>query len=422
MSLGVLLTLALAQTPESRVIARVPEGCEVKPATLRFSSNGAQVAYAVKKGKAEHPVTGEVLGEAFEGVLAPEIDRLGEHVAFRAIKFPKGDKAQYTLLVDGKKLASDAWIGPVAFSPNDSTPVFWQAGTWTTEDSGARVATSCALTFGKKKVAKWERGDAWSPPQFSDDGRFLYSVGSRQDGWDVAIYDTKGKDSALSGYQATEVRSKPGGGELAVTTQTIESFNRRAGARATMVILRIPSTVKRGFEGVTILGKQYSNAGGPVYSPDGKHVAYRAYQLRRFGVAIDSVATECNHHYVDELVFDPQSKRVAYVAIDDCKLDRDDGAEVLDGAVHADGGKWCVVYGDEKSPEFDEARFPRWSPDGARCAFASRTGGEWRVHVGEKASEAFDEIAALAWGLDGKAVWFGARKGRELSWNSLALE
>lgn len=417
-----LVTFAESQqaAPAARVLATVPEGCEVKPETLRFSPNGAQVAYAVKKGKAEHPVTGEVVGDAFDEVLAPTLSPAGEHVAFRVVDYPKRDEPRFTLLFDGKKIATDAWIGRVALAPADSTPAFWQAGSWRNQALGVRVPTGCTLMFGKKKVSKWEKAETGDAPVFSDDGRFLYALGSRQDDWEIVVYDLKGKDSVMSGFFPVEVRVKPGGGELLVTKQT--SFYRREWQPATLAISRIPTSTKRGNEGVITMGASYQTAGGPVYSPDGKHVAYRACQDKKFGVAIDDTKIECVHGYVDELVFDPRSTRVAYVASDEYVVERVDGAQATDGAVLVTDGKWFVVWGDQKSAEFERATLVRWSPDGSHIAFAGKRDGKWQVHVGDKQSEAFDEIAALTWSLDGKVVWCGARRDRELVWAPFAVE
>lgn len=410
-----LVTLALPQetAPVARVLATVLDGCEVRPDTLRFSPNGAGVAYVAIRGKKQHPVTGERLGDGFAEVLAPVIDRLGEHVAFRGVDYPKGDEPRYTLLFDGKKLATDAWIGPVALAPLDSTPAFWQAGSWRNEALAVRYPTGCTLNFGKKRVSKWEKGDSAQAPVFSDDGHFMYSVGSRQDDWDIVVYDLKGKDSVMTGFFAVEVRVRPGGGELVVTKQTSASFNRREYQTATLVVARIPTSTKRGYEGVITLGESYRTAGGPIYSPDGRHVAYRACRDKKFGVAVDATPTECVHGYVDEYVFDPQSKRIAYSAADDYVVERDDGAQALDDVVEIGDGKWFVVFGDEKTGEFERARLLRWSPDGARLAFAGKRKGEWRVHVGDKTSEPFDEIAEIAWGSTARSC--GAARAADAS-------
>ncbi|MBI5432710.1 MAG: PD40 domain-containing protein [Planctomycetes bacterium] len=408
--------------PVVHVLATVPDGCEVKPDTLRFSANGTTVAYVAVRGKKQHAVTGNRLGDDFEEVLAPVIDRLGEHVAFRGIDYPKRDEPRYTLLFDGKKLASDAWIGPVALAPLDSTPAFWQAGSWRHEALAVRVPTGCTLNFGKKRVSKWEKADSLQSPVFSDDGRFLYSVGSRQEDWDIVVYDLKGKDSVMTGYFVVEVRVRPDGGELVVTKQTSASFNRRAYQTAKLVVARIPTNIKRGYEGVVTLGEGYRTTGGPIYSSDGKHVAYRACRNKKFGVAVDATTADCVHGYVDEFVFAPTSKRVAYSAIDDYLVELDNGAQALDGVVKIADGGWFVVWGEQKSAEFERTKLLRWSPDGSRVAFAGKRGGEWRVHVGEKSSDPFDEIADVAWSLDGKLVWCGARRGRELVWAPLVIE
>lgn len=419
-----LLALAGPQetAPAIRVLATVLDGCEVKPETLRFSPNGVGVAYVAIRGKKQHPVTGSRLGDDFEEVLAPVIDPLGEHVAFRGVDYVKRDEPRYTLLFDGKKLATDAWIGPVALAPSDSTPAFWQAGSWRNQALGVRFPTGCTLNFGKKRVSKWEKADSLQAPVFSDDGKFLYSVGSREADWDIAVYDLAGKDSVMTGYYVVEVRVRPGGGELVVSKQISSNATRRAYQTATLVVARIPTSNKRGYDGVITYGANYRTAGGPIYSPDGKHVAYRACRDKKFCVAIDATTPECVHGYVDEFVFDPQSKRLAYSAVEDHVVEHDDGTQAVDDTIELSDGQWFVFMDDDKSPVFERARLLRWSPDGSRLAFAGKRNGEWRVHVGDKSSDPFDEIAEIAWGLDGKLVWCGARRGRELVWAPLVIE
>lgn len=140
-----LLLWAVPLIQEPLATWEVPEGLEPMFESVRFARNGANVAYVARRGDAEFvAVTGKHVGAAFDEVLAPVIDSRGEHVAFRAIRRSKLD-IEHSVWLDGKRVATDDWIGPVALSPADSTPALWTSSQFP------------VLVFGNRKASTTSR-------------------------------------------------------------------------------------------------------------------------------------------------------------------------------------------------------------------------------------------------------------------------
>ncbi|MCE9595377.1 MAG: hypothetical protein K8S98_14415 [Planctomycetes bacterium] len=409
--------------PESRIVAFLPEGATVQADSLRFAANGTKVAYVALIDGTAHAVIGGTVGDGYDTIWPPVIDARAEHVAFRAAKVAASGKPSYTVLLDGRKLVSDAWIGPVSLSPTDGTPAFWQANSWITEEAGEKVPGPGVLVVGKKKSSKWQSSDDVLAPVFSADGRFVYSTGTKDEGWAVLIFDTKGKETNQTGYHIVEAWPQPGGTEIVYTMQDAARDTEGDDDPLHYVVVRGVPNDKTKDASPKIFGAAYDSAGGAVFSPDGLHVAYRVVSGGKMGVAIDAEAdAKCPYDFVDELAYDPFGKQLTYVAVTGCKVAASEGAQVLVDVARADGGKWIVVQGTVTSGEFDETKLPRWSPNGKQLAFAAREDETWTVRVGEKASDAFDAIGAISWAPDGKSVWFGALRGREFWWSVLPLE
>ncbi|MCC6407518.1 MAG: PD40 domain-containing protein [Planctomycetes bacterium] len=431
-----LVTLALTVAPclttlqdQPRIVAHLPEGLKIQRSSLRFAPGGKQLAYVAYRGEDELWVVGDTVGDVYESVEPPVFDATGAHVAFRVATLDKKGKESWTLLVDGKKVATQPWIGPVAFSPVDGTPAFWAAERW--EKLGDHEVPGLSmLTVGKKKSTRLELPDQWHPPIFSRDGRFVFSRAIKGDDDVVVVLDLKGKESVLALGDLSSLELSPDGTEVlctvvenAVPLDTDMSDDEAIG-QETQVIVRAPVAPKSKDAKPVFFGSSYESAARPVFSPDGKHLAFVVSQGDKVGVAIDSdTKAACEYDVIDELVFAPSSDQVAYVAVRGCKFDSTppNGFRPLQTAEELKDGSWSVVQGSTKSEEFDRVTLPRWSPDGTKLAYAALLGTTWRVRVGETKSEGFEEIAAIEWAPDGKTVWFGARKDREFSWTPLAV-
>ena len=135
--------------------------------------------------------------------------------------------------------------------------------------------------------------------------------------------------------------------------------------------------------------------GTPVFSADGKRVAYVARKDEKWLVVLDGRPGPEYDEIMEGLpVFSPDGKRVAYAAMKDEKwlLVLDGRAEpgvrrIMAGTpvFSPDGkrarlrrqerGKWFVVLDGQPGPEYDGimAGTPVFSPDGKRCAYGAKT-------------------------------------------------
>ncbi|MCE9595376.1 MAG: hypothetical protein K8S98_14410 [Planctomycetes bacterium] len=436
MSFSVLLTLFASIVPlqgEARVLAHLPADLQIEKDSLRFARGGKQVAYTGYRGEAQVTVIGDAVGEEFTAVEVVAFDSAGEHVAYRAQSIDKKGRETWTLIVDGKKVVTTAWIGQPAFSPADGTVVYWSADRWDKVLDKPTPALA-VLVLGRKKSSRFDFVAEDLEPAFSSDGHVVFGHGLKGDEDAVLVLDAKGKESLMHVGEIAEVVARPDGAEVACTVvknsvpveaDTTDEELDAATKIAAHAIARATIGAKGKAAKPTMLGTGYDSAGRAVYSADGKHIAYCASRLDRVGVAMDGeIDAACEYDVIGEIAFDASGTHVAYVTVADCTVDpkMPRGFRVLESGDRIKDGKWRVVHGATKSDTFERTALPRWSPDGGALAFAAKSAEGWCVHCGEHASGLFDEIAELEWAADGKAVWFGARKGRELSWNSLAVE
>jgi Tol biopolymer transport system component len=388
--------------------------------TLRFSRDGAKCVCVVIKGDKRRPAVGESLGAEFAAVMSAEIDPSGAHTLFRVRESdPKKKFDKCSLVYDGKIIASDDWIGPVALDPN-GVPAYWIAHGRVRQADGSAEPGPATLVWGKYKSSKWQFSDAVTPPMFSRDGKLLTTTCARGQGdFNVLTVDEKGKDDKHGSGSIFEATPRPTGREVAYCHANLVGEDRWQSYQQHLYVMTESLDPRGETTWGSRVGEQYDSAGCPVYSADGQHLACKVMRSSKMGVAIDDQAdAACDYTFVDELAPTSNGSAVAFVASNGCKLDYDKGLEVLRG-VEATGGKWYVVHGKVRSAEYDAAHFPTWSPDGKVLAYTAKSDGKWRVYIDSKQGEPCDEIACIAWSEDGHAVWYGCRRGSELRWERL---
>jgi Tol biopolymer transport system component len=133
------------------------------------------------------------------------------------------------------------------------------------------------------------------------------------------------------------------------------------------------------------------NDGAPVFSPDGKRLAYIAQEGgQRFVVLDGKPGARYEAVYKGTLTFSPDSRRLAYFA--------------------GKGGMRAVVLdGAEGTPHRDAmVSTLRFSPDGTKLAYAAQLeSGKWAVVINGKAGAAFDYIGSFTgvnWSPDSKRL------------------
>lgn len=138
----------------------------------------------------------------------------------------------------------------------------------------------------------------------------------------------------------------------------------------------------------------YDNAGPPVFSPDGKRVAFAARAGKSWLVVVDG--QEGTRH--DEV-------SLASLALADARLAY--GAR--------DGRGWRMVVDGRPGPLYDEIGAARFSPDGSRLAYAARQGRHWHLVQGDQPGAPWDEIGThdnIGFSSDGNVAYAARRSGK----------
>jgi Tol biopolymer transport system component len=137
-----------------------------------------------------------------------------------------------------------------------------------------------------------------------------------------------------------------------------------------------------------------------VFSPDGRHLAYKAGDANSWFVVVDGKRGRA-YAGVGRPVFAPDGRRVAHAACDRC-----------DGAGD-DRGMYVVVDGQRIGAEYAEIADPIvFSGDGRRMAFAARRGPVQFVVVDEREEHSYAGVMAetLAFSPMGRDLVYAAAK------------
>jgi Tol biopolymer transport system component len=166
--------------------------------------------------------------------------------------------------------------------------------------------------------------------------------------------------------------------------------------------------VFRSPEGARVrLGEKVSDpfpdVGQPTVSLQGDATAFPARAKKGWSMVFGGRVGADDLNTIQPAVWSPDGKHVAYRAQWQFK--------------------WIVCVDDGRAEKFDQAGDPVWSPDSTKIAHAGQKDGKWYMIVGYRKGEAFDEVlTAPHWSADGTKVAFGARKGPDLLWRVVPVQ
>ncbi|MEM6570413.1 MAG: hypothetical protein AAF957_18525, partial [Planctomycetota bacterium] len=260
-------------------------------------------------------------------------------------------------------------------------------------------------------------------PVFSPNGDRVFSAVQKGPEWSVVAIDRKGEKEIEKGFSLVrEVVAHPGGEKVA-TTATVQPDSADLVGADLAALMGAHRVVYEG----EVYGADFDHSCAPVFSPDGRHLAYKVVKDEAMGIAIDGDADAGTPwDYVTRPVFAPGSELVAYVGNRGSELKgllriqvssdlRDRGG--VDQVVVAD------LDGTERPVGETAARIDHvvWGPGEEQLAYAARTEDGWRIVCGDATSEPFDEIGPPVFDESGAMIAFGARKDRAITWEVLDL-
>lgn len=441
LALHLLLAHADAQEVsfEEHLIASVPEGVILEgepiigpddkqwPNTMPvvWAPDGTQVAYVGLVDGKSHPVVGVEVGDEYDYASTPVFGASGAETAFRVGNRTREDTEDWWALVNGERIGRTDWMGAIAFSPDGERLAWWTRPGAKSEREVLYGNGDQMLVLATRKKDKWrlQESEEWKDsisleaPCFDDKGRAI--AGARKHGlWYVISFDGRKEKELCSGMEwLRDFAVSPKGGDIAAVAWDYDGFTGSSG--------RMPGTLvhvdKKRY------GKNYHAAAKPVFSPDGRHIAYEVQRNGICGTGFDGEEdAETSFDSVSKAVFSPDGKRIAFVGREGTGSGDDPRpiGEDVDGKQRA-----TIVLRDAKKDArietgaaFVAIRDLTFGPGGEQIAFRALDADGWRMIVGDATSEPFDELGPPHFSDDGARVAFGARKGRELWWKVLELE
>ena len=399
-----------------------PDGSkQVDHAQFAFGAGGRFVAYIAYRGAKGVAVVGDkVLGE-YHYLHAPVMDAAGEHFAFRAGNRVQPTKEQWWAIVDGQQGKPFDWIGEVALGAGGAA-VFWEQPGAKLRADGAYDESPMLLHFGSKTTKKYDSPLSLIAPTFSADGSIVATCGARGGRQVPFTFDQKKEVPAKQAHDLVEdVVCSPDGRRLAVVA-VVGGMPLEPGEPG-------PPDMAAGKWRIAVDGKSYGDGdddvGAPVWSRDGKRLAFKVRRGGKMGIGTDQEPKPpCAHDFVGVPVFDASGQQLLFIG-QNGGSDASGLARWRDpGAV---GGR-CSLSNRTRNgkvevlvDDADGLAHPTFGPDG-RIAFAQKRGDKWHVRVGAIESPGFDDVGPPVFAADGKRLAFGARVGRELWWKVLALQ
>jgi roadblock/LC7 domain-containing protein len=369
---------------------------------LAFAPDSKRYAFiATAGGKSFLVVDGKREAAGWAAIAWLRFSPDGKRIAYLASHGDAVDEAsRASLVVDGqvvgthKAVAEDSTL----FSPD-----------------GARFSYTALGEDGQRTVfVDGEPGPAWEMAgltAFSDDGRHA-AYAAKEHGVLYIVLDGQKGPPLAKILQSVPFRFRPGSGEVVYPAQINGEWRMFAG-------------------GQWEVGYGYA-VGLPVFSKDGRHMAYvaqREGELKKLespsggpcdwsaGPAVAVIDGRVGPEYasIDGIALSDNGKSVGYTGWRDHGLRvvvngkelgpfKEHGAGVplwnADGSRYAfyasadEEGKTCIVTSAGKGRAYDEVKGLRWSPCGRWLVYAARRGTTWCVVINGSEGQPHDEVLA----------------------------
>lgn len=334
------------------------------PGSVAFSDDGRHIAWIAQSDGKQRVAFDGKFGELYDEVpwvrLSPQGGRL---------VYPAKSGTTWQMVVDGKEQpVGDTYPFDIRFSPD-----------------GGRVSYSVKL--GKRRAAMVI--DGIRGPEYPVVGLLAFS----SDGKHTAYTAVKqGAVVMVMVVDGVEEKAKTEDPRALYTPGASRVVQRSGGGGLTYAIDGKPCKV-------------YQGLGEPVFSPDGKQVAFWAMTLDAAGKlkwrvvtnAVEGPALDGTGELPGvrsgAMVFSPDGKHLAYVG--------------RRGTIRKDA-KWILVADDRQVGEYEGVGQIVYSPDGKQLAYSVERQGAWSVVVDGKSEDVFDRVIDLCFSADGKEHWYRA--------------
>lgn len=377
---------------------------------LKWSPDGTRLAYCAKRGRAWFVVV-DGKEQSHHDYVAMFSNDLVFSPDSRALAYPVTDGDRHSVVLNGRQKGPHYSVSDLTFSPDSHTFAYIAADVLpeTMELNQSRSGDSREIVEvnGRQHYI----------------GRYVVVNGVRNGEIFVNILSslTFSADRNQVIYRATGNLTGPREcGYCLVTGSNFQQMSMDAGPFFS-ADRRVMAYVSRSCSGehcrwsVIVgnrAGRQYDGSIQSVsLSADGSHVAYAvspiSQRTKEFFVVVDGEAGPrfSSTEYVSVPVFSPDGKRIAYYAGQAPKV-----VAVVDGKP---GAVWdYIAFG-----------WLTFSPDSRSLAYVARKGGESFLVAGGLCSSASDEIfTAPVFDASSARIAYGARVGTELWWKVMKVK
>lgn len=423
---------------EERRLGTLPEGLELGPGDgvlaqearfVAWSPNGRRFGFVGRlDGKVRVGLDGELL-RAHDWSALPAFSADSSTAAVRVGDDKKKGRIEWSLLVDGRSLYEEDWIGSPMMSPDGERIAFWtQPGARSTVRLGV-VEERFGLVVLERKGRRWKERE--SPELANALVRVPpIHVGGRVFG--AAWLESRIVPGTQFVANASLFSMDPGEKRPTVLHDlaarpswfAVDASGERWGW--TVFAADNPFGGAGGGQKVLVDGVELESDAdelhGPYFSPLDERYAVRVAKGDLYAIAVDGAKADVRFEYVDPPVFGAGG-RLAFVATEGADLNPDFGMDRPDLA--RDGGDRFVVRlevsGDGAETEWQGARWREvrdltFSPDGERLAYVARSIEGWQVVVDGLRGPVFDHVGAPRFSADSSTLVHGAAEGSELWW------
>jgi hypothetical protein len=190
-----------------------PDGLTTVPDVQRvvWSPDGSAVGYVGLRGETPVPVIGSKDHGNYAWADGPVFSADSKHWAFRVGKPAGKDRERWWVLLDGKEVGAEDWIGDVALAPTGGGWCAWTQPGARYDESGAYARGDQVLVTPWKKGAKWDDASSLIAPRFARDGSFVATLASKSSTWRLPGRRQEGRARARQAAELDRELGRRGG-------------------------------------------------------------------------------------------------------------------------------------------------------------------------------------------------------------------